>query len=147
MPARLPVLEALKYPAPTEEDGEPNTIYKSILGSLTRCTCQANCSDPLLCRAFFFPRTVSNHQRYCTKMQWKARRAEIQLQAEKGLAKTQKAMKLPCILDTTLVRGLNEFRVRAHREKHEEAEEASPPADRGDARQASMLRWTLTQKF
>ena len=47
-PARIPVLEALKFVAPGDTTKEENALYKLIVGSLLRCTCAESCSDPLL---------------------------------------------------------------------------------------------------
>ena len=99
-PASLPVMEALRCPSPAHGDGEENAIYKSILGSLTACKSPDTCSDPLLF-ASFFARTPLGMS---CREQWKLRRAELEVLAKRGKEKTQRARRLPCLADTTLLR-------------------------------------------
>ena len=59
-PARIPILEALKFTPPGETTMEENALYKHLVGSLLRCTCEGGCSDPLL----FKPLLQSHGQCY-----------------------------------------------------------------------------------
>jgi len=120
-PARLPVMEALKCPSPAKGNGEENAMYKSILGVLLSCKSKDCCSDPMLFKPALFcggPRSSAEAHEACEsgdsdakpvvwsfKRQWKARRAEIELLADRGQQKADNAKRIPCILDTTLVRG------------------------------------------
>ena len=73
--AVLPMLEALRCPTPDLNNGEDNTVYKSLVGTLIVCPGPNRCNDPLLFRPAFFPPT---DPRTCScRRQWKARRAEI----------------------------------------------------------------------
>ena len=56
-PARIPVLEALRFMPPGEGTAEDNALYKHIVGSLTRCTCTGACSDPMFFQAVLVPYT------------------------------------------------------------------------------------------
>ena len=51
-PARIPVLEALRFLPPGEGTAEENALYKHIVGSFTRCTCSGACSGPMLSKPF-----------------------------------------------------------------------------------------------
>ena len=57
-PARIPVLEALRFVPPGETTKEENALYKHIVGSLLRCTCAESCSDPLLSHLFSVAQAV-----------------------------------------------------------------------------------------
>ena len=105
-PARVPVLEALRFMPPGEGTREDNALYKHIVGSITECTCTDGCSDPLLFKPFMFKAGSAEKPgpwRFC--LAWKARRAELEVLARRAERKTQRARRVPCILDTTLVRG------------------------------------------
>ena len=87
-PARIPVLEALRFVPPGESTREENALYKHIVGSLLRCTCADRCADPLLFKPFL-ERSGSAVKpgRWCWKLAWKARRAELEVLANRGEAK------------------------------------------------------------
>ena len=105
-PARIPVLEALKFVPPGETTKEENALYKLIVGSLLRCTCPENCSNPLLFKSL---QTRSGSAEkpgsWCWRLTWKARRAELEVLARRGEEKTERARRVPCIHDTTVARG------------------------------------------
>ena len=91
---------------PGEGTREDNAMYKHIVGSITECTCTDACSDPLLFKPFMCragSAEKSGPWRFC--LAWKARRAELEVLARRAERKTQRARRVPCILDTTLVRG------------------------------------------
>ena len=139
--ARLVVMEALKCPAPSLNNGEDNAVFKSLVGSLIKCPGPGHCADPLLCKAGFFQVTVpesstqtpasdlpdwidheSFTRRRCPlriarrthadnmpstfscRLQWKARRAEIEVLATQAANLSDQAMRIPVLADTTLVR-------------------------------------------
>ncbi len=56
--AKLVVMEALKCPLPSLNNGEDNAVFKSLLGTLLKCPGPGHCADPLFCRAGFFQVTV-----------------------------------------------------------------------------------------
>ncbi|MCS5671000.1 MAG: hypothetical protein NZ577_03990 [Vicinamibacterales bacterium] len=105
-PARIPVLEALKFVPPGETTREENALYKLLVGSLLRCSCAGNCSDPLLFKPLLSrPGTAEKPGQWCWRFTWKARRAELQVLATRGEEKTKRARRVPCIHDTTMIRG------------------------------------------
>ena len=105
-PARLPVLEALKFQPPGETTKEENALYKHIVGSLLRCTCAGSCSDPLLFKPLLGRSgSVAKPAKWCWTFTWKARRAELEVLATRGEEKTARARRVPCIHDTTVTRG------------------------------------------
>lgn len=56
--ARLVVMEALKCPLPSLNNGEDNAVFKSLIGTLIKCPGPGHCADPLFCKAGFFQVTV-----------------------------------------------------------------------------------------
>ena len=105
-PARIPVLEALKFVPPGETTKEENAHYKLIVGSLLRCTCAERCSDPLLFKPLLSRSgSAGKPVRWCWRFTWKARRAELEVLARRGEEKTERARRVPCIHDTTVTRG------------------------------------------
>ena len=105
-PARIPVLEALRFVPPGESTREENTLYKHLVGSLLRCTCPESCSDPLLFKPLLHRSgSAAKPGPWCWRLAWKARRAELEVLAKRGEEKTERARRVPCIHDTTLVRG------------------------------------------
>ena len=55
---RLVVMEALKCPLPSVNNGEDNAVFKSLIGTLLKCPGPGHCADPLFCKAGFFQVTV-----------------------------------------------------------------------------------------
>ena len=45
--AKLVVMEALKCPLPTLNNGEDNAVFKSLIGTLIKCPGPGHCADPL----------------------------------------------------------------------------------------------------
>ena len=105
-PARIPVLEALKFVPPGETTGEENALYKLLVGALLRCTCADRCSDPLLLKPLL-SRSASAVKpgKWCWRVTWKARRSELEVLAARGEEKLERSKRIPCIYDTTLCRG------------------------------------------
>ena len=123
----LVLLEALKCPQPNTNNGEDNAVFKSLIGTLIRCPGRGHCADPLMCKHGFFQVTVppliplsSTAQKlklkrsesapdttcvYSCKMQWKARRAEIELLANKAAESSDHAKRIPVMADVTLLRA------------------------------------------
>jgi len=56
--AKLVVMEALRCPLPTVNNGEDNAVFKSLIGTLLKCPGPGHCADPLFCKAGFFQVTV-----------------------------------------------------------------------------------------
>ena len=131
----IPVLEALRCPPPDLNNGEDNAVFKSLIGTLIKCPGVSRCADPTLCAHAFFPVTVPEntpptdpqalYQRstrqtlqcsrttcpegspstWSCRLQWKARRAEIEVLAQQAEALTNAAKRIPVISDTTLLRA------------------------------------------
>jgi len=51
---RLVVMEALRCPPPSLNNGEDNAVFKSLIGTLIKCPGAGRCADPLFCSAGFF---------------------------------------------------------------------------------------------
>ena len=103
-PARTPVLEALKFPPPGETTKEENAMYKLLVGSFLCCKQEGCCSDPQLFKPFY-TRSHLDTGVFSMRPTWKARRAEIEVLAKRGEEKTERSRQIPCIHDTTLIRG------------------------------------------
>ena len=48
------VLEALKCRSPDLNNGEDNSSFKSVLGTLLTCPGRGHCNNPLMCRGQSF---------------------------------------------------------------------------------------------
>ena len=133
----LVVLEALKCPSPAVNNGEDNAVFKSLLGTLIKCQGPGHCADPLFCRSGFFQVTVPEsslqtatdalYQRsdgstltvkrvthpddspstFSCRLQWKARRAEIEVLAQQATNLSNDAKRIPVLADTHLLRGFH----------------------------------------
>jgi hypothetical protein len=55
---KLVVMEALKCPQSSLNNGEDNAVFKSLIGTLLKCPGPGHCADPLFCKAGFFQVTV-----------------------------------------------------------------------------------------
>ena len=89
-PARVPVLEALKFVAPGSSKNEENELYKHLVASLTRCTCTDGCADPMLMKPFLLPiGSAEKSVRWSFRLSWKARRAELEVLARRGEKKSK----------------------------------------------------------
>ena len=146
--AKLVVMEALKCPLPSLNNGEDNAVFKSLIGTLIKCPGPGHCADPLFCKAGFFQDTVAQSSKqtdeselpdwidhtqkdesgvlmrrrcplvitrkthadnvaptYSCRLQWKARRAEIEVLASQAARRCHDAQRIPVLADTTLLRG------------------------------------------
>ena len=140
--AKLVVMEALRCPLPSLNNGEDNAVFKSLFGTLIKCPGPGHCADPLFCKAGFFqvavPESSSqtdaselpswiDHEHFTPRacplrvsrkthadnlassfscrLQWKARRAEIEVLATQAADLSQHAKRIPVLADTTLMRG------------------------------------------
>ena len=131
-PACIPALEALKFVPPEERTREENALYKLLVGSLVRCTCPESCCDPLLFKSRLTRSgSAAKPGSWSWRLTWKARRAELEVLARRGECKTDNARRVPCILDTTMLRGL--------------LPDASSPGDKRAASMPCLLRATLAQ--
>jgi len=173
--ARLVVMEALKCPLASLNNGEDNAVFKSLIGTLIKCPGPGRCADPLFCKAGFFQVTVpesSNQtaaselphwiehvkcpvrERFCAvkcplsisrkthaddaastfscRLQWKARRAEIEVLATQAADLSNDAKRIPVLADTTLLRGwqsgsaVRPARTTAHEDSAEHAVQSAP---------------------
>ena len=108
---KLVVLEALKCPSPATNNGEDNAVFKSLIGTLLRCPGRGHCSDPLLCRPGFFqvkyPTDEAIPPVFSCRLQWKARRAEIETLANKAQNATEQAKRIPVLADVANLRTLS----------------------------------------
>ena len=57
--AKLTVMEALRCPPPSLNNGEDNAVFKSLIGTLIKCPGPGCCADPLFCKPGFLPVTVA----------------------------------------------------------------------------------------
>jgi hypothetical protein len=141
--SKLVVMEALRCPPPSLNNGEDNAAFKSLIGTLIRCPGPGHCADPLFCKPGFFQVTVTEsaiktHEselpdwidhanftpRKCSlrvtrrthadnvpstfscRMQWKARRAEIEVLANQAVDISNDAKRMPVVADITVLRTL-----------------------------------------
>ena len=142
--AKLIVMEALRCPLPSLNNGEDNAVFKSLIGTLIKCPGPGHCADPLCCRGGFFQVTVpvsstqtptsdlpdwihhanftpsrcplrisrTTHadnvpSAFSCRMQWKARRAEIEMLAGQATDLSHDAKRIPVLADTTLLRAFH----------------------------------------
>ena len=140
--AKLVVMEALKCPLPSLNNGEDNAVFKSLIGTLIKCPGPGHCANPLFCKKAFFQSTVpissietpasdlpdwihhddftkrkcplrisrtthadNSPSTFSCRLQWKARRAEIELLAKQATNLSHDAKRIPVLADTTLLRG------------------------------------------
>ena len=139
---KLVVMEALRCPLPSLNNGEDNAVFKSLFGTLIKCPGPGRCADPLFCKAGFFQVTVPesssqtdaselpswiDHEHFTPRacplrvsrkthadnlassfscrLQWKARRAEIEVLATQAADLSHHAKRIPVLADTTLMRA------------------------------------------
>ena len=81
--------------------GEDNAQYKAVLFMPLHCPTPGACEDPLLCRPCLAHGPPGSF-RFAPA--WRARRAEIEVQADRAQAKKQKAKRIAVIRDTTMNR-------------------------------------------
>ena len=131
-PARLPVLEALKFVPPGANTKEENVLYKLLIGFPLLCSCKECCSDPLLFKPLLSQAgSAAKPAKWCWNLTWKAHRAELEVLAQRAEQKSERARRIPCIRDTNVVRGWRP---------------ASDPADGREGRTSAwLLRITLAQ--
>ena len=131
-PARLPVMAALKFVPPGVNTKEENSLYKLLIGFPLRCSCKECCSDPLLFKPLLSQAgSAAKPAKWCWSLTWKARRAELEVLAQRAEQKSNRARRIPCIRDTNVVRGWRP---------------ASDPADGREGRTSAwLLRITLAQ--
>ena len=140
----LVMMEALRCPPASLNNGEDNAVFKSLIGTLIKCPGPGQCANPLFCKAGFFqvkvpesavqtPASELPHwidpERYTPiacplrisrkthaddapstfscRLQWKARRAEIEVLARQAESLADTAKRIPVLADTTLVRSFD----------------------------------------
>ena len=109
---KVVVLEALKCPSPDLNNGEDNSAFKSVLGTLPACPGRGHCNNPLMCRGQVFecryPTSDDEAAVFTCRHQWKARRADIEVLACRAEDKTDRAKRIPVLADVTLLRSHRE---------------------------------------
>ena len=101
-PRTVPRLVGAQCPR-IENDAEDHACWMATLFTPLRCPGPGGCADPLQCSA-----TLMQHKqgrlraRYSFAPAWRARRAEIVTQANRGESKTAAAKRVSVVHDTTL---------------------------------------------
>jgi hypothetical protein len=95
---KIPRLHGYHCPRPDAGDKEDNPMCKSLLFFPLRCPGPEACADPLICKATLWPNGSGT---FSFRAAWKARRAEIEVEADKGQHKTDRAKRIAVIKDTT----------------------------------------------
>ena len=130
-------MEALRCPLPSLNNGEDNAVFKSLIGTLIKCSGPGQCANPLVCKGGFFqvdvgelthpselPAWIGPEQltakacplrivrkthaddvpsTFSCRLQWIARRAEIEVLAKQAETLSDMAKRIPTLADTTLV--------------------------------------------
>ena len=86
-------------------EGEENAQYKAFLFSTVRCTGCGECANPLLFRSAL---AMKANRRFGFAPAWKARRAEIEVLADRAQAKKREARRVEVLQDTTAFRAYRE---------------------------------------
>jgi hypothetical protein len=80
------------------DGGEPNALYKATLFTPLRCMGPEHCADVQHCSPALFP---DSRGKFSFRSAWKARRAHIEILADSGQGKTDRAKRIAVIKDTT----------------------------------------------
>ena len=86
-------------------EGEENAQYKAFLFSTVRCTGCGECANPLLFRPAL---AMKANGRFGFAPAWKARRAEIEVLADRAQGKKREARRVEVLQDTTAFRAYRE---------------------------------------
>ena len=84
------------------DEGEENARYKLALFGMTRCPGRGACADPVALSGSSLAPGADGLARFRTA--WKARRAQLEMEARKADAKIAIAKKLPALCDCTTFR-------------------------------------------
>ena len=83
------------------DNGEDNALYKQLLCTPLRCRGQDQCADPRNFAPLLFPNRAT---KFCFAPAWKARRAHMEVLADKGEEKLQRAKRIPVLQDNPTMR-------------------------------------------
>jgi hypothetical protein len=83
------------------EEGEPNAVYKATLFTPLCCMGPDHCADVQHCRPALFP---DSRGKYTFRKAWQARRAQIEVLADRGQQKTDRAKRIAVIKDTSVLK-------------------------------------------
>ena len=114
-PRTVPRLVGSACPRSDARDGEDYACWMATLFTPLRCPGIGGCADPLQCSAALVEKTMPSKQSsgaeepatrqratYSFAVAWRLRRAEIQVLARRGRAKSDAAKRIPVAMDTTL---------------------------------------------
>ena len=114
-PRTVPRLVGSACPRSDARDGEDYACWMATLFTPLRCPGRGGCADPLQCSTALVEKTMpskqssgakesATHQRtsHSFAVAWRLRRAEIQVLARRGRAKSDAAKRIPVVMDTTL---------------------------------------------
>ena len=100
--------------------GEDNAVYKAYFHSCVQCPGAEQCANPLMYQQLLYPR-IDDVDKYLALLQntpdlkrkqtrfapaWKARRAELEVLADRAAEKHDKAKRIGVIHDTTSFKGV-----------------------------------------
>ena len=85
--------------------GEDNAIYKAFFFTCLHCTGADECANPLICSPALFPSVQAEGIPKRFAPAWKARRAEIEVLADRAALKHDMAKRIGVIHDTTAFKG------------------------------------------
>ena len=85
---------------------EEHALYKLMLFGKARCAGAGACSDPLMHRCAFLPKSASGSRRtrYCSLPVWRATFASMTLRAQRAEKKLARAQRIPVIADVSLLK-------------------------------------------
>lgn len=89
--------------------GEDNALYKAVFFSPMHCMGADECANPLICRQVIFPSTDEDKNKGRAKRfapAWKARRAEIEILADRAARKQAMSKRIGVIHDSTLFKAV-----------------------------------------
>jgi len=95
--------------------GEDNAMHKTFFFTCVHCTGVDECANPLICGPMLFPYCEEDEESTNTQQQrtlkrfapaWKARRAEIEVLADRAALKHDEAKRIGVIHDTTAFKGV-----------------------------------------
>ena len=116
----LVMMEALRCPPASLNNGEDNAMYTSYDHFLVQCPGAGGCANPLIYQYFLFP-LIPDLDEYLRLLQgnphtkrvalrflpaWRARRSEIEVLADRAAKKHTAAMRIGVIHDTTTFNGV-----------------------------------------
>ena len=104
----VPRIVGSSCPRMDAAEGEENSRYKLCLFGLSRCASSGACSDPIArSRAYLWPTRAAGDVGLVPvsfRMAWKARRAHLEVEADRARRKIAMSRKHPVLLDCTTFR-------------------------------------------